>query len=56
MLKDKEVSYSLTKPVAVLAKRVQERLDAQKKFELQKGLKHKDNLTSDSKTNLLLRG
>ncbi|MCB9805591.1 recombinase zinc beta ribbon domain-containing protein [Candidatus Nomurabacteria bacterium] len=35
-LKDKKVIYSLTKPVEVLAKRVQEKLDAEKSFELKK--------------------
>lgn len=41
MLKDKKVIYSLTKPVEVLAKRVQEKLDAEKSFEPQKSVGNK---------------
>lgn len=37
-LKDKKVAYSLKKPVAVLSKRIQERLDAKIKFEPEKTL------------------
>ena len=36
MLEDGKVSYSLKKPVEAIAKRVQEKIDAEKSFELTK--------------------
>lgn len=53
-LKDKNVAYELKSPVEKLSKRIQERLDAQKKFEPKKSLINKPGLTSDSKNDSLL--
>lgn len=56
-LKDKKLSYTLKKPVEVIAKRVQERLDAQKIFEQQKTLAPKGRKGSlPPKLSTLLRG
>lgn len=56
-LRDKIASYSLKKPLAVLAQRVQERLDAQHKLEPQKSVvKQRSNASNVSQTDSLLRG
>lgn len=56
-LKDQKVAYTLKKPVEVLAKRVQEKLDAKKTLEPKKAL-GKQELSNGlvSKTDALLRG
>lgn len=56
-LKDKKLSYSLKKPVEVLAKRVQEKLDSQKNLEPSKTLAQEGhNGETDPQTSTLLRG
>ena len=56
MLKDKNVMYSLSKPVEVLAKRVQQKLDAEKSFELKESVVNKrKNRDSTPVSPILLR-
>lgn len=55
-LKDKKVAYILKAPIEKLSKRIQEKLDAQKKLEPQKSLSNKGKGTSDSKNDSLLLG
>ena len=54
ILQDRNVAYTLRKPVEILAKRVQERVDDEKTFELKKPLKNKASNGSSSKNDLLL--
>ncbi len=54
ILQDRNVAYTLRKPVEILAKRVQERVDAEKTFELKKPLKNKASNGFSSKNDLLL--
>ncbi|KKS27987.1 MAG: Recombinase [Parcubacteria group bacterium GW2011_GWC1_42_11] len=57
VLKDKEASYLLKKPVELFAKRVQEKIDSQKKFELEKSVGNKrKNRAFDPASSPLLRG
>lgn len=56
-LKDRKLAYSLTEPVELLSKRVQEKIDSEKKFEPRKtGSAQGQNRRSLSRTNSLLRG
>lgn len=56
ILKDKKASSLLKSSTNKLAQRVQERIDAQNKFELKKPLHGKVKSINSSKTNSLLRG
>lgn len=56
-LKDKKVAYALKSPVEKLSKRIQERLDAEENFELQKnGSPQRKSRLSGNHTSTLLRG
>jgi len=56
-LKDKKVSYSLVEPVAVLSKRLHEKLESQKSFELRNTrVKQGRKGSTRPETNALLRG
>lgn len=54
-LKDKNVTYDLHVPVEKLSKRIQERLDSKKEFELKKAFTGKVKASSKSKNDSLLR-
>lgn len=55
ILKDNNVSYTLTSPVQKLSERVQQSLDAEKFFEPKKALRHKTKDSFSHKTTTMLR-